>query len=233
MTRRGLARLAARALPRGVVVPILRGPLRGCWWITGAAAGTGGGAAILVNLTDPEVLAQAAALVTPASICCDIGANVGLFSLLWGRRARHVYAFEPLPRNVAYLHRTLALNRVRNVTILPWAVSAFDGPTALAPGADVARGHLDSCGAVPVMAITLDTFLAHYSIVPTLIKIDVEGAEVDVLKGALKTLAAHRPTLLLSTHSPSLTRTCCAMLQSAGYRCEALTADDSEWMCGP
>jgi hypothetical protein len=57
---------------------------------------------------------------------------------------------------------------------------------------------------------------------PNVIKIDVEGAEVDVLKGAQNLLAQHRPVLLLATHGPDVHRDSCAFLQSIGYRLESL-----------
>jgi FkbM family methyltransferase len=231
VTPRGIARAVARWLPRGLPLPIVRGPLRGARWITGAAAGAGGGASIFVNLCEPEQLARAASLVTETSVCFDIGANAGLYTLLWARRARRVYAFEPAPRNVAMLYRTLALNRVTNVTILPWAVSATDGVAAFAEGDNVAVGRLDDFGSQPAATVTLDTFVATFRVVPTVIKIDVEGAEADVLRGAATVLAKHRPALLLSTHSRALTRTCLTALHAIGYRCEALTRDETEWAC--
>jgi FkbM family methyltransferase len=228
---RSLLRAAARLIPPGLPLPILRGPLQGAWWISGAAAGTGGGLSILVNQAEPEQLARAASLVTPESICFDLGANAGLYTLLWAKRAKHVYAFEPSPRCVAALHRTLALNRVKNATILPWAVGDRDLRLAFfSEGENVALGRLDEQGEQPTIVVSVDEFAAAFKVQPDVLKIDVEGAEVDVLIGARVTLDS-RPAILLSTHTPALTDACLWRLKKLGYRCEALTPDETEWIC--
>ena len=61
--------------------------------------------------------------------------------------------------------------------------------------------------------------------IPSFIKIDVEGAELLVLRGAERLLRRHRPTLVLSTHSDDLDRTCLERLSEFGYDVEHLESD--------
>ena len=219
--------MAARLVPTGMTVPIRRGPLRGRKWIVGAAAGEGKGLSVILNRAEPEQMRQARRLVSPDSICFDIGANVGLYTLLFARYARHVYAFEPWPRNVRFLSRLLEINRVPNATIVPWAVSATTEFASFQAGSNCATGKLSRQGKQPVAAISCDNFVATYNVVPSLLKIDVEGAELAVLQGAANLLTQQRPDILLSTHGADIKDSCLTYLRQLGYnRMEALDSDD-------
>ena len=216
--RRRLLMGAASLVPRGIVLPIVAGPLKGMRWIAGAAPGVGKGLSVVVNQAEPQQMAAAAALVPDGGVCFDIGANVGLYTLLMARRAARVYAFEPLPRNVRYLAATVAANRLTNVTIVPCAVAASVGLAAFAEGADWGRGSLGAGGTQPVGTVSVDAVVERTGSAPALLKIDVEGAEMDVLTGAAALLASHRPALLLSTHSDALRAACLQRLREIGYR---------------
>lgn len=213
-----LTKFAACLVPTGMTLPILAGPLRGSMWIAGAAAGDGKGLSIILNRAEPRQLQLARSWVTPESICFDIGANVGLYTLLFGKCGQHVYSFEPVPRNVHYLYRVVSLNRLPNVTILPWAVSDRVEFTRFALGDNCAVGKLAAAGTQPAACVSVDEFIERYGAMPDLHKIDVEGAEERVLRGACGLLAGRRPRILLSVHSPELRRSCLTLLQNAGYR---------------
>src|SRR3990172_6973241 len=70
--------------------------------------------------------------LAPGDVVYDIGANIGIFTLLASRRvgsSGHVYPFEPLPDNLIRLRTVIAVNHLENVTIAPYAVSADVGET--------------------------------------------------------------------------------------------------------
>jgi len=225
---RVVAATAFRLLPRGIPLPILAGPLRGSPWLLGAAAGEAGGASVLANLCEPEQLARAASLVGPGDVCFDLGANVGLYTLLMAKRAARVVAFEPVPRNIRYLHRMVELNRLDNVLIVPLAVSDREGVAALDPGENPTVGRLDDTGRQPVGTVTIDGFAARFGLSPTVLKIDVEGAELAVLRGAASLLRERRPRLLLSLHGDHMRDACTQLLNELGYRIEAVTGNGME-----
>ena len=209
--------ILSKLVPSGMLVPVLRGPLRGVRWIAGSAVGPAKGLSVVLNLTEPEQLEMARKLAPSVGVCWDIGANVGLYTLLFSRYSMHVFAFEPLPRNIRYLVRTLEVNGVTNATIVPCAVSDSVGLSAFQEGANYAEGRLDSKGRQPVAVISGDAFASTYGVVPSLVKIDVEGGELSVLKGANKLLLNHKPTILLSTHGESRRVDCFSFLRSVGY----------------
>lgn len=215
---RSLFRAIARAVPTGTKVLILRGPLAGSSWYSGAAAGEGKGLATCFNLSEPQQLKRADELSKGANICFDIGANVGLYSVLFAKNAMRVFAFEPVPRNLAWLQRVIGANRLTNVTIIPAAVSSRLEIASFHQGQNCAIGKLSDTGDMPVLCVSVDAIVDKIGAVPDLLKIDVEGAELTVLHGAERTLKKHAPKILLSTHGPAMKIACLEYLRSLGYR---------------
>lgn len=215
---RRLLRPLAQLLPSGLAVPIMTGPLKGSKWIVGAAAGEGKGLSIIFNQSEPAQVHHAIKLLDPNHICFDIGANVGFYTLLFSQYAKAVYAFEPLIRNLKYLIRLIDINKLPNARIIPCAVADDSKVSYFSEGEDHSRGKLDHDGLVPVMVTTCDRFVSETKIVPDLIKIDVEGSEFDVLKGASKLLETHHPSILLSIHSDRLRKDCLEFLAAKNYK---------------
>lgn len=212
-----LKRLLTSAIPDGMPLPILSGPLRGSWWLAGAAPGPSKGLSVLINRSEAPQLRKAARLAAPGSICFDIGAHAGIYSLLFSRTAGKVFAFEPFPRNLAWLVRTLARNQADNVQVVPWALSGSTGATRFRTGGHNSEGRLDPEGDLAVFAMTCDGFCAFQNVKPQVLKIDVEGAEADVLRGAAGILSAAKPALLLSTHGDPVKEECFRILSDLGY----------------
>jgi FkbM family methyltransferase len=213
-------RLPLSLIPKSAIVPILQGPLRGKRWIAGSGIHR-----LWLGSYEPFKMTLAAELTRPATVVFDIGANVGIYTLLFADRvgpAGRVVAFEPAPRNVAYLRKHLALNSVSNVEIVDAAVSDAVGSSSFDDTADSCAGRLESTGALRVRTTTIDHFVQGSGLHPSLIKIDVEGAEGDVLHGALKTLNELRPTILIATHSHAVKRTCTDILVAYGYDIQQL-----------
>ncbi len=236
------ARQLTAMLPR-LAYPVLRGPLRGTRVILGAAAGPGGGASIYLNRVEPQQTLAFAAALNPGDVVFDLGANVGYYTLLAARRVGPrgaVFAFEPAARNIAYLYRHLELNRVTNVTLVTAACSDALTLEAFSTGGNCAMGHLGDDGnpgaAVPVLTVPVDAIVQRFGAMPRVIKVDVEGAELAVLRGAQDTLRRAKPTLFLSTHSDRLRQACLDTLALCGYVCTPLIPDrrdPSEFVARP
>jgi FkbM family methyltransferase len=157
----------------------------------------------------------------------DVGANVGFFTLLASRLVGptgHVIAVEPLPRNVAFLERHVALNKAANVTIVRLAVSDKAGFAHFVEAESPSMGRLGH-GALRVETTTLDRLSESYG-VPDLVKMDIEGGEVMALAAAGRVLA-RRAALYLSTHGYARHEQCLRQLELAGYSLTVTGSADS------
>ncbi len=124
-------------------------------------------------------------------VVVDVGANIGEVSIVMSQEAGprgRVFAFEPSPRIFGYLRGNLALNGCTNVTAYNLALGTAAGTVLMSDDRRDDMNHLVAEGGTPVECSTLDWALAGSGPV-ALIKIDVEGTELAVLKGALETLA--------------------------------------------
>jgi FkbM family methyltransferase len=136
--------------------------------------------------------------ISAGDVVFDIGANLGAYSLLfaqWVGPAGRVYAFEPAPEARCGLERHVRLNHCSDrVTISGDAVSAARGLAQFRAAGPQGDNRLVTAGdggaGIPVPTTSIDEFCSVHSLAPSLIKIDVEGAEIDVLKGARRTIAA-------------------------------------------
>jgi FkbM family methyltransferase len=227
MPRKFLRWVGGSVLPR-TAYPVVKGPLKGRRFVLGAAAGEGGGASVYVGLMEPEKTAALQALLAPGQTVFDIGANIGYYTVLAARTVGprgKVFAFEPFARNLSYLYRHVTLNEATNVTVVPVACADRIGLSLFTPGVDCATGSLvaeapalsTTSAPVVVATTTVDEVVRLTGATPDVLKIDVEGAEVQVLQGARHTLATARPRLLLGVHSDALRAECTALLASLGY----------------
>ena len=140
----------------------------------------------------------------------DVGANFGFYSLLAARQGAQVFAFEPDVQNSKSLERHARRNSLNTrIEIIRAAVYSTSGSIELEP-ASSQRGHGNahvdvavdpSHPTIPVICTTLDDFTREH-VPPDVVKIDVEGAESEVLKGAEKVFAESRPYLLCELHDP-------------------------------
>lgn len=147
---------------------------------------------------EPEVWHHLMQSVRPGDVVADVGAYLGLYTLALGQRVQpggKVIAFEPDPATFADLKRNVGLNGLTDVVELcEAAAGAKDGFVAFAPGREsesrvITDGRVFA-GRLSVRAVSLDSYLgdAHLDI----LKIDVEGYEEAVLKGAERTLCDPR-----------------------------------------
>lgn len=126
----------------------------------------------------------------------DAGANRGVYAFLIARRAKHVYAFEPHPALSRYLRRA----KVSNITVFDVALSDTSGEGLLrvpeVDGEATLGAHVDADKAISlsVRLARLDDFaLADIGF----LKIDVEGHELHVLRGAAETIRRSRPIVFI------------------------------------
>jgi FkbM family methyltransferase len=215
-----ILRLPLRLIPRRAVLPILQGPLRGKKWIAGS-----GNHGYWLGSYEMEKCIRFAEAVHAGGVVYDLGGNVGYYTLISAFRAGprgRVFAFEPLPRNLDFLRRHLALNRIENVTVIDAAVSDRSGTVRFAEDSSTSKGRIGESG-FEVRSLALDDWIQKEGIPdPMLIKIDIEGAEFQALQGMRRMLARARPPVFLSTHSGKVHRECLGLLESFGYRVEAL-----------
>jgi FkbM family methyltransferase len=203
-------------IPSEASVPILQGALRGKKWIVGSS--THGCWLGSYEYRKRQLFERS---VRRGDVVYDVGAHVGFYTLLASILVGpngHVVAFEPFPRNLSYLRRHLALNDVRNAVVMAGAVYDRGGIVQLTDRLDSCQVRVDDAGTLPVRAFTLDDLAFQGRLpAPTVMKIDVEGAEGAVLRGATRLLVEKRPLLFLSTHGGKVHAECCKLLVGLGY----------------
>lgn len=198
-----------------VRVRILAGPNRGFRWSL-AALGRGYGSGRFGR----DRLEALAAVVQPGDALWDIGAHKGFVTLAGSRMVGPlgaVVAIEPALDNLRFLERHIAWNGVHNVRVVAAAVSDRVGSSNIGgPGSSIAfrlgRGTQE-------VAVSTVELLAVKSGLgrPTVMKIDVEGEEAAVLRGAKRLLGTDQ-AILVSTHGRELYQECRALLEPLGFR---------------
>lgn len=181
---------------------------------------------------EPHLLRQFETALRGEGWFFDVGAHIGSCTLaaakILGERGR-VAAFEPTPATFARLAENVKLNDVGNVTLVNLAVGSTPGLVTLDGGDDYNSGRSRVAadgGGQPCAMTTLDAFWTSLGRPPVqLIKIDVEGFELDVLLGARELLTTG-PALLLELtpvgEGPALSRAreVLQLVETAGYRVE-------------
>ena len=141
----------------------------------------------------------------------DIGAWIGPTVLYGARKARHVWAFEPDPAAFRALSWNIELNDLQNVSAFAAALSGGVGVARMAgfrgERGDSTTSLLNPGGAAGTDVLTLgwEDFAGAVDLSRvSLVKMDIEGAEFDVLPQLIPWLTKQRPALYLSTHAPFL-----------------------------
>jgi FkbM family methyltransferase len=152
---------------------------------------------------EPAVQDAISRLLSPGGSMWDVGASIGFHTIVASRAVGpdgQVAAFEPLAANLARLRRSIELNAMSNVLVRPVAVSDTCGTAIFFRAPSAAMGSLvapaASLGEHTVPTTTLDQELKSLR-EPSLVKIDVEGGELSVLRGATELLSRVRPVLIV------------------------------------
>ena len=138
----------------------------------------------------------------------DAGGFIGDSALILSTLTdKNVYSFEPLPKNIDLFKKTLELNKLKNVVLVPYALGneaknvTYNVNTSSSSINEFLHAPILEKLTVPM--ITLDDYVRQHNLDIGLIKTDLEGAERLFLKGAEKTIKTQRPTLLISIyHTP-------------------------------
>lgn len=153
-----------------------------------------------------EILQQ---LCSPESVVYDIGANIGYHTVALASKGASVVGFEPNPQNFALLLKNITTTREPcRAQVYNFAVGAQEGSVYI-PEVDVSSaGNFGGTeiveGKPNTRMISIDDF-DQVLPAPTLIKIDVEGSELGVIQGAVRTLCEYQPVVYYEAHeSPDL-----------------------------
>lgn len=160
---------------------------------------------------EPEKAASLRAALRPGMTFVDVGGNKGDFALLAARLLGgdgRVLCVEPEPENASWIRKSATRNRYETIEVIAAALADRDGEDTLFLGAKSGWHTLVAgdahVGAVTVPIRTLDSLLRERGIERVdVVKIDVEGGEDRVLRGAADALSGEHPmTLLLDLHPP-------------------------------
>lgn len=160
-------------------------------------------------------------IVTPGDVVLECGAHHGCTAILlsrWVGDTGRIVCFEPMPANCEIIRKNISLNQLRNVTLVPEAVGESSGVVTIDAASNAAVRH--SRHGIQVSQTFVDAYAGWH---PTVLKIDVEGFEHHVLRGAASVLAT-RPKIALELHPEHLSQYGSSMeeilgiLRPLGYR---------------
>jgi FkbM family methyltransferase len=231
---KGFEHLVRRFLPRRIKPHrILGGPLRGQYLVTSwhdYPAGVGG-------YTEADLLTWFSRNVAAGECWLDIGAHYGYtalaLSLFVGERGS-VWAFEPTPETAGHLVRTAQINRLAQLHVIPMALGE---PDSLATARFATVRGMAEIGS-PTTDIATEMLVARLDwLWPRLtsrppridgIKIDVQGMELQVLRGMSEILRTDKPALVLELHSGVSRAEVMETLKAAGYDRRGCPVESSE-----
>jgi len=168
---------------------------------------------------EPADVAGFRTFIKPNGVVFDVGANIGQYSLLASKlmgQTGKIYAFEPSLDIQSKLKRNIALNNFRNIEVVPCAVAASSGVMKFYSANEVAnqgvgslmpvqeyRSNIRSNEGVDVDVVSLDDFCETRNIGRVdVLKIDVEGFDLEVLKGAKKLMKNNPDLVIMSEVEP-------------------------------
>jgi len=188
------------------------------------------------------------------SVMIDIGAHIGYYSILSSQvvgPSGRIVAVEPNPETVPRLRKNLALSRASNVVVQDVACTDKEttltfyqasirntGASSISESNAGIADHAETARSVKVRGRTLDSIVQELALRRVdFVKIDTEGAEVQVLRGMKNTLAKYHPHMLIEVRQPLLhnmgtsVEELRAVLHDSGYVGRRMpTDDDVEWV---
>jgi FkbM family methyltransferase len=166
---------------------------------------------------EPELTRAIMDVIKPGMTCYDCGANAGYFTLLFSKLVGpggRVFAFEPLPKNAHHIRRHVEMNKCANVSVLEVALAGQTGTARF--HSDASKSHLGNDGDITVECRNIDSLGLP---APDVMKIDVEGAELSLIEGAMTTIRHYRPVIFMSLHIEiQSARQLADLLRAMGYR---------------
>jgi FkbM family methyltransferase len=155
----------------------------------------------------------------------DVGANLGLYSVMLSRNSadqRRILSIEADPFHFRWMLKNLQVNKCSNV--IPQNIAAWSTETKLGLTKHVFGGSMTYSSVSPgpgsayeVTARSLDRVIEETEIDPRFVKIDVEGAEYEVLRGLSETLRTMKPALVFESSDPQSRADCFSLLKRLSY----------------
>ena len=214
-----------KLLPRDTLVwiQIQHGPAESLWIRVNPRTGQN----VQQGIGEPQVQQALVKHLRPGMTFYDLGANIGYFSLIAARLVGptgRVVSFEADPEIAARLRENLARNNYSRARVEQKAVWSQDTTVSFSrvdphTSPDRGLGHVstDSSGdTITVEAVSLDSYVTAQNS-PDFLKCDVEGAEVEVFRGAGRLLAERRTILLVEMHNSENQRTLTQKFVDLGY----------------
>jgi len=177
----------------------------------------------------------------PGSVFYDVGAHIGVVSMFGGQLVGTqgmVFAFEADPANASRIEEHLRRNQFNQIQVVPCAVWSSRGrlkfkcastQSSRNEGAIAADTATSGEGTIEVEALSLDDFAKEH-FPPTLLKIDVEGAEAEILRGSVEVFSRTKPVLICEVHHGQAAEEVAEWLQQRGYTFEWLE-DSHQFPC--
>jgi FkbM family methyltransferase len=177
---------------------------------------------------EPMIEALLLSSLKAGGVFYDVGAHIGLFSLLAARivgQTGSVFAFEADPENAERIQEHRRRNGLDNIQVIPSAVWSSAGRLTFArasanssrnQGAVTVSAANEKTNTIQIEAVTLDAF-AQEHLPPTLVKIDVEGGEAAVLEGSEELFKSKSPMLICEVHNQEAANYVIRWLESNQY----------------
>jgi FkbM family methyltransferase len=178
-------------------------------------------------------------LLKTGDVVYDIGANIGYFALLESTiigDEGHVFAVEPVPFNVDLLRQNIKINRRYNITVYDQAIGSFNGKSKISLSDEMNKCTMsdlkESDNQIEIKVQTADMF-SRGKDKPTMLRMDVEGYEYEILKGAEKLLASKNLTDVFLELHPSLmhdndVEELLHLMRDKGFRIESMFRSDKD-----
>ncbi len=167
---------------------------------------TGCNPGYLAGTSAPEEQALVARYSRPGGVVYDVGANAGFYAVIAARKVGpkgRVYAFEPTPTLVERVRQNARANGFEQLEVVEAAVADEDGRVSFGVSGPLSvTNSLQSAEggqAIEVEVVRLDTFSASHP-GPDLLLMDIEGAELAALRGALGMIRRCRPVIMVEVH---------------------------------
>jgi FkbM family methyltransferase len=171
----------------------------------------------------------------PGGVFYDIGANIGFYAIVAAKvvgKSGKVVAFEPFAEAVEAIRRNARLNKMENIITEECAVAESSGWMNLEISSHSETNRLTAAGngtsdgnVKKVRTVSLDDYVfVENGPPPTVVMVDVEGAEFEVLRGMRRVLKEHRPIVLCENHwlVDQMNEYCAKELPELGYSVERM-----------
>lgn len=223
-------------------ISIKRGPLKNYSWVCNKAHQFW----MPLGLYETQTATILGKYLQKGMTFIDIGANAGYFVLLGSKCVGEngkVVAFEPVTLNIKSINANISINKLENVIVEGAVLSDKEGMVSFTVEANNANSHISEMNithavskeleVIMVKSMKLDDYVLNQNIHVDVIKMDVEGAEVSVLRGSINTLKTHKPVCVVSTHSKECFDGCVKVFEQCGYKIEKIGGFEHELLCYP